>query len=804
MKKFGIILLGLAMVIGVNAQSMSDNQVTQKVAQLYSQGKSEMEIAKQLISQGATVEQLQRIQKQYQSGNLDMGNTTSTGNKNANQSKGGRLNNGEMRDTTLFINEDSYDALVKEAYKEQKAAQKRQNAIFGHDIFQKRKSQMRPQMNQATPKNYVLGAGDEVIIDVYGASQVQWTEVISPDGQITIKDFGPVHLAGLTIDAAARRLKNTVGQRYQNSQLSLSVGQTRSITVSVMGEVEIPGSYQLSAFATPMNALFVAGGVTKMGTLRNIKVYRDNKLINTIDIYGYLMDGKWDGDQRLEDGDAIIVGAYEELVQIRGKVKRPMYYEMAKGETVDKLLFYAGGFAGNAWTDGVRILRRNGNIGSHTVQNAQFGSFALMDGDSIGVDSIIPRLTNTVAIQGAVFRSGQYGISENLNTIKQLVEAAGLSENAYIKHAVLYRIKLDRTMAAVSINLEGILNGSVADVELKNEDQLFIPSEQKRLDKQYVIIHGEVFKPDTFKFAENETVEDLILRAGGLTEKASTSKVDISRRIFDADAESESKIKSETFTVKLNKDMEVGINGFTLEPFDEIYVRQSPAYGQQMNVSVRGEILFDGTYALKTQDDRLSDLVKAAGGLSSHAYPAGARLQRMMTEEEKLRRDQLIKMNKAASKKDSVNMDKLDLEDTYFVGIDLQAALKNPGSNEDIVLREGDILMIPSQNTTVKINGEVCYPNTVSYIAGKRVSYYAKQAGGYSGNARRFKTYVIYPNGKVGTRFSKIQPGSEIVVPSKPERKSNDTAQTMAIASSAASIASVAATIVTLIINTKK
>lgn len=790
------------MAIGMNAQSLSDSQVTQKVAQLYSQGKSEMEIAKQLISQGATVEQLQRIQKQYQNGNMNMGSTS--GSKNTNQIKSGRIDNGEMRDTTLFGDEDSYESLVKELYKEQKAAEKRQKAVFGHDIFQKRKSQMQPQMNQATPKNYVLGAGDEVIIDVYGASQVQWTETISPDGKITIKDFGPVHLAGLSIEAATRRLKNTVGQRYQNSHLSLSVGQTRSITVNVMGEVETPGSYQLSAFATPMNALFVAGGVTKMGTLRNIKVYRDNKPVNTIDIYGYLMDGKWDGDQRLEDGDVIIVGAYEELVQIRGKVKRPMYYEMAKGETVDKLLYYAGGFAGNAWTDGVRVLRRNGNIGTHTVQNAQFGSFALMDGDSIGVDSIIPRLTNTVSISGAVFRSGQYGISENLKTIKQLVEGAGLTERAYIKHAVLYRMKLDRTLAAVSINLEGIMNGTVADIELKNEDQLFIPSEQKRLEKQFVIVHGEVFKPDTFKFAENETVEDLILRAGGLTEKASTSKVDVSRRIFDADAEAESKIKSEIHTVKLNKDMEVGVAGFTLEPFDEVYVRQSPAYGKQMNVSVRGEILFDGTYALKTQDDRLSDLVKAAGGLTSHAYAAGARLQRTMTEEEKLRRDQLIKMNKGASSKDSVSIDKLDLEDTYFVGIDLQEAIKNPGSSEDIVLREGDVLMIPSQNTTVKINGEVCYPNTVSYISGKRALYYINQAGGYSSNARRLKAYVIYPNGKVGTRYSKIQPGSEIVVPSRPEKKSGNAAQAMAIASSAASIASVAATIVTLIINTRK
>lgn len=792
MKKIGIILLGLFLALSINAQSLSDSQVTQIAAKMYSKGKSEMDIAKELLAQGATMEQLQKLRKQLSEGKSLQKSAKETKSTSEYDDNFGREDNSEERDTALI------NRLIKEQAKPKKQ-------VFGHDIFSKKGTKMSPNTNQATPKNYTLGPGDEVIIDIFGASQVQWTETISPDGKITIDEFGPVQLGGLTIMDATRRLKNTVGQRYQSSQLTLSVGQTRSISVNVMGEVLVPGNYQLSAFATPMNALYMAGGITEIGTLRSIKIYRNNQQLANVDLYTYLMDGKMDGNIRLEDGDVVLVGAYEELVSIEGRVKRPMFYEMQKGETLDKLLYYAGGFSGEAYTSGVRLIRNNGSRGVHTVQNDNFATFALMDGDKVQVDSIINRVDNTISIYGAIFRPGQFGKSENLNTIRQLVEmAGGVTEDAFTKRAVLYRMKLDRTRQAVSIDLEGILNGNVADIELRNEDQLFVPSQQEKLNKQYVVVHGEVFRPDTFYYAEHESVEDLILRAGGLTEMASTSKVDISRRIINSGAEEESSIKTEVFTVRLKDNLEVGENGFLLEPFDEVYVRQSPAYGKQMNVQVRGEILFDGTYAMQTQDDRLSDLIKRAGGLSSHAYAQGARLLRRMTEEERIRREQLIKINNAASDRESVNMEKLDLGDTYYVGIDLQAALKNPGSNEDIVLREGDILMIPSMNSTVKINGEVCFPNTVSYIGGKRAYYYIKQAGGYSHRARRCKTYIIYANGKVGTRYQKVQPGCEIVVPGKSERKNSDAAQWVAISSASASMASVIATLTTVIINATK
>ena len=802
MNKIRTILVSLLILPLMQVMAITDQQIVQTALTLHQQGMTEQDIAKQLLRDGATLEQLQRVSRQ-----VNMMQQTGIGNQQAavsNQQTGAsRQNNGEQTPAT----NDQAMMIVQQMFGEQMPEEQPKLRVFGQDIFRTPDAQFQPNMNQATPKNYTLGAGDEVIIDIYGASQLHLTSTVSPDGAITIDGYGPVKLGGLTIIEATRRLKNTVGKRYQGSQIMLSLGQTRTITVNVMGEVTMPGSYQLSAFANVMNALYMAGGITDKGTLRQIRVFRQNQLLSQIDLYSYLMDGVLDGDVRLEDGDVVIVNTYNALTCIDGKVKRPMYYEMKQDETLDRLLYFAGGFSGEAYTDAVRVMRKNNGAQSvHTIRNADFASFRLMDGDSVDVAAILPRLKNTVEIQGAVFRPGFYGLDENVTTIRSLVAAAdGLSEDASATRAVLYRMQLDRTYLALAIDLKGILDGTTDDVELRNEDQLFVPSRKNELENLIVVIHGEVYQPDTFAYAHNESVEDLILRAGGLTEKASLSKVDIARRVIDPKAKEEMQIKTQLFTVELNDSLGLQEHGFLLEPYDEVFVRRSPAFGQQMNVRVQGEVLFEGTYTMKTQDDRLSDLVLQAGGLSSHAFTAGARLQRVMTEEEKLRRDQLLKMNKAASTKDSVNMEKLDLGDTYWVGIDLAEALANPGSDEDITLREGDVLIVPTVNNTVKINGEVLYPNTVSYIKGKNARYYIDQAGGYSNQARRTKAYIIYANGKVHPTFGgKIQPGCEIVVPSKPERQVGNATQWVSIASASASLASVAATLTTLIINATK
>lgn len=791
-KVFGIIA---SLVVCLSAMALTDQEVIKQAMTLHQQGMDEMGIARQLVTQGATIEQLQNLKKQLASGAMQSDGTTANGSDL--ETTKSRINNGESLSLELL-------------FAEQEEPEKQ---IFGRNIFRQDKENnstgktFEPQMNQATPQNYKLGADDEVIIDVYGASQLQVKQTISPDGKITIDGYGPIHLAGLTIQEATRRLKNTLGSRYQNCQILLSLGQTRSIMVNVMGEVIVPGSYRLSAFADVFNALTLAGGITESGTLRDIKVYRGGVQAASVDIYGFLMDGELKGNIRLEDQDVIIVSAYQEMVQVEGKVKRPMFYEMKKGETLDKLLYYAGGFSGDAYTDAISVSRKNaGGQSVKTVTNDHFEDFALMDGDSISVLALLPRLQNTVEVQGAVFRPGFYGLSDQVKTVRQLVDmASGLSEDASHGRAVLYRMKLDRTYQAVAIDLEGILNGNSADIELKNEDQLFVPSKKDQLEQQVVIIYGEVYKPDVYPYAEDESVEDLILRAGGLTQMASTSKVDIARRVFDPKAKEEAMIKTETFTVELNDNLGVGEHGFILQPFDEVYIRRSPGYGEQMNVSIHGEVVFGGTYAMKTKNDRISELVRAAGGLSRDAYAKGARLQRFMTEDERRRRDQLMEINKAANATNEVSLDKLELDTTYWVGIDLEAAIAHPGGDEDLVLREGDILVIPSINNTVKINGEVLYPNTVSYIEGKGARYYIDQAGGFSNQARRLRAYIIYSNGKVApTRHGKIMPGCEIVVPSKPERKANNATQWVGIASASASMASVVATLTTVIINATK
>ena len=556
----------------VYAMALTDQQVVQTALNLHAQGLTEMDIAKQLLKSGATVEQLQRLNQQMGAMQQTMGDQTNPANL---QNNGLRQNNGEAlptNDQTLDFTQPMFNAqlLSLEAQK---------SRIFGQDIFRTPDAQFQPNMNQATPKNYTLGAGDEVIIDIYGAGQLNIRSVISPDGTITIDGYGPVQLGGLTIIEATRRLKNTIGKRYQGSQIMLSLGQTRTITVNVMGEVTTPGSYQLSAFANVMNALYMAGGVTEKGTLRAIRIFRQNQLLSQVDLYSYLMDGVLDGDVRLEDGDVVIVNTYSALTCIDGKVKRPMYYEIKPDETLDRLLYFAGGFSGEAYTDAVRVMRRNNGAQSvHTIRNADFGSFRLMDGDSIDVAAILPRLKNTVEIQGAVFRPGFYGLDENVTTVSSLVAAAdGLSEDASATRAVLYRMQLDRTYLALAIDLQGILNGTTEDIQLRNEDQLFVPSRKNELENLIVVIHGEVYQPDTFAYAHNESVEDLILRAGGLTEKASVSKVDIARRVIDPKAKEEMQIKTQLFTVELNDSLGLNDHGFLLEPYDEVFVRHEDA-----------------------------------------------------------------------------------------------------------------------------------------------------------------------------------------------------------------------------------
>ena len=682
---------------------------------------------------------------------------------------------------------------------------KMKKKVFGRDIFNNKELSFEPNMNIATPQRYVLGPGDNVIIDVYGASQKTFNVVVSPDGEVTIEDFGPIKVSGLTVEQANAKVRSLLGTRYSSSKTKLTVGQTKTMMVNVMGEVKVPGTYTLSAFATVFHALYMAGGINDLGTLRNIKVYRQNRLVTVVDIYDYILNGKLTGNIRLMDNDVIVVGPYDCLVTISGKVKRPMIYEMKKSESVGSIIKYAGGFTGDAYTKAVRLLRKTGreysvfNIGEFDIN-----SFHLADGDSIGVDSIINRYENMVEIKGAIFRPGMYNIGKDINSVRTLIEhAEGLTEEAFTNRAIIHRMKSDRTLEVIAVDVKGIMDGSVADVPLKKNDVLFIPTKSEMQTKRTITIHGEVNYPGMYVYADHETLEDFILQAGGLKDKASIIKVDVARRILNPKAITNDSVIAKTYTFALKEGFVIdGTPGFELQPFDEVYVRKSPGYSHQQNIQVEGNVMFAGTYTLSSKNERLSDIIKKAGGVTDLAYVPGARLERRITPDERLRMQTVIKMAQMQSgKKDSLDMKKLDLGDTYYVGIELDKALKEPGGDADLVLREFDRIIVPEYNGTVKISGDVMYPNTVAYEKGRKAGWYINQAGGWGNRAKKSHTYIVYMNGtvaKVGHN-AKVRPGCEIIVPSKPESSGKSLTQWLSIGTSVASIATMIATMANLL-----
>ena len=817
-------------IADVSAQSMTDEQVLQFVAVEYQKGTSQAQIVTKLMQKGVDINQIRRVKQKYerQANNGGLGVKDITGEQISNDRL--RKNNGQTKEQpsgqmqkdklTNVEAKDKYTDLDPNYIQMQEEMQflfpdslsmmmlpkePEGRKVFGRDIFNNKELTFEPNMNIATPQNYRLGPGDAVYIDIYGASQKTVEATVTPDGTIVIEGFGPVQVSGLTVAQANARLKTTLGARYSSSKVRLTVGQTKTIIVNVMGEVKTPGTYTLSAFASVFHALYMAGGTNDIGTLRNIKVYRNNNLVTSVDIYDYILNGKLTGNVRLADNDVIVVGPYDCLVNVAGKVKRPMFYEMKKSESVGTVLKYAGGFTGDAYKKSVKVIRKAGSKYSiFNVGEFDVNTFKIEDEDSISVDSVIPRYSNMVEIKGAVFRPGMYQVGGDITGVRSLLEHAdGVTEDAFVQHAVMHRMKFDRTLEVIQVDIEGILSGRVADIPLKNEDVLYIPSKKDLLEQQTLTIHGEVLYPGTYTYADNTTVEDLIIQAGGLTDAASVMKVDVSRRITDKQAISVSDTIANTFSFRLKDGFVIdGTPGFTLQPYDEVYVRTSPGFSAQKNVTVEGEVLFGGTYTLAKKTQRLSEIIKQAGGLTTTAYAKGARLERQLTPEERARMEQVLKMARAkAGDSDTLNINKLDVGNTYYVGINLDKALAEPGGNYDIVLREGDKITIPEYTNTVKISGDVMYPNTVSFRKGKNVAYYVDQAGGWGSRAKKSRTYIIYMNGTVARIGNgvKPEPGCEIVVPSKPANSRMTTTEVVALASGTASIATMIATLVNLL-----
>lgn len=789
------LIVGLFLLFcGTLMAQMSDEQVVREAKKHQEAGMSQSQIFQELTRKGVTTSQLQRIRAQMSSQSIPSSST-------------------EQEATTQGTRTDAFDSgtFVNRREPDPQDALPAHQRVYGHDFFTRSNLTFAPNMNMPTPANYVLGPGDEIIIDVWGDSELNLKYAITPDGYITVPGLGRIEVSGMTVERATARIRNQFATIYSDLDsatphtfLGVSVGNTRTIKVNVMGEVVQPGTYTLTSFASAFHALYAAGGPNRIGSLRTIQVFRDGKAIRTIDLYEYLMDGNSMSDITLTDGDIIKVNPYGVLAQITGQVKRPMKYEMRVDETLSDLVRYAGGFAGKAYKSNV-LVNRHGDTGmeSFTVSDSHYAVFGLHDGDVVEVGDILDKYSNAVTIEGAVNRPGKYAIGEELITLKDLINIAqGTTGDAYLYRALLYREKEDLTRTVESIDLVALMGDKISDITLRKNDRLFVPSIMGLMETFTVYVGGEVRNPGEFTYAENLSVEDIILRAGGLNESASTARVDVYRRIKRPGSTIATAENSEVFVFSLEDGlMTTEIKSFTLEPYDQVVVRRSPNYETQQNIYVEGEVLFKGQYAKQYKDERLSSFIERAGGLTDFAYVKGARLSRRLTAAERARTMKALEAS-VKIERDSTFLEEGPDLSTQYVGIDLEKAMKNPGGEDDIILREGDVLTVPSFVGTVKVSGGVLYPNTITYKKGMNLNAYIKQAGGYSRLAMKGKPYVVYMNGKVAIgRRAKIEPGCEIVVPEKPDREPLSTG---AVVSLSTTIASTLATLTLLIINVFK
>ncbi len=799
--------------------SMTDEQVAKYISREVTKGTSQSKIVTNLFKKGVTTAQLSRARKLLET-QRDAVATTPVVNRTRDAEKHQEKINPQTKNyepvnnigLQNFTALDSLDIIARQLVPEKK--------IFGHDIFNNENLTFEPNVNMPTPVNYILGAGDQVIIDVWGASQKTFDTTISPDGMIVIDEIGPIRLAGMTVEKARAAVKAKLGQYFGDSSFNVSLGNIRTIMVQVVGEVTMPGSYSLGGLSSAFNALYAAGGVTETGTLRNIKVYRNNKIIAVVDVYDYLVNGNASSDVRLQDKDLIVVGTYECLVKAEGQIKRPMYYEMRPTESVKQLINFAGGYANKAYTKNVKLIRKTGTEYSiHTVEEFDMGGFNICDGDELQVDSINARYSNMVEVRGAVMHPGQFQLGNKIQSVRELVNAAdGLREDAYTVRAVMHRQKEDLTLEMINIDIKGIVDGTSADVPLKKNDLLFIPSKNEMRSDWNFKVKGEVVYPGQYPFAENTTLQDIILLSGGLTDAASLAQVDVYRRIINRHAKQDNQKIADHFTFSLDENYNITSDTiFHLRPYDEIVIRKNPNYEEQKTVTVKGCINFAGTYVITKKNYRLSDLIKEAGGFSSLAYSEGAKLTRRLTPDEIIQRDNALRRAQTQLYEESLANDKninfeiadtlltlkMGLDDTYPMAIDLAQALAEPGGPHDVILQEGDSLNIPQYSNIVKVKGEVAFPISMNYKKGEKLSYYIKHAGGYSDKAIKRGVYIIYANGSVAkadkNSRATVKPGCDIIVPTKELANKMTTAEKMSLGTSTASLAAVIVSILNLV-----
>ena len=802
MKKFLLVffLTFLTSTIA-DAQSMNDEAVVEYVRSGVKQGKTQQQLYKELMLKGVTKEQLLRIKDKYEQEKQRQEQT---------------VKSGEQIDTQRINPEKRDDVAPAQDDNKKIDAPEDGIKVFGRDIFKTSNLTFEPSMNIATPVNYRLGPGDQLVIEVWGASESNITQKVTPDGYITIPDVGPINVNGLTVQAASNKIRGELSKIYAgmastnvnlSTNVKVSLGQIRTIQVNIMGEVARPGTYALSSFSTVFHALYKAGGISRLGSLRNIKVVRGGRTVATVDVYDYIINGRSHSDIRLQEGDVILASPYEALVLIQGKIKRPMYYEMKSSESIKTLIDYAGGFSNDAYSSAVTVERNNTKERTIcTVDDMNYSVFNIKDGDIVSVGAILDRYDNRIEIKGAVYRPGFYELGQEIQTVRDLIgKADGLLEDAFTNRGVLHRENPDRSLEVVSVNVKGILNGTEPDITLQKNDVLFIPSIYDLEAKGTIEISGEVFSPGVFPYAANTKLEDLIIMAGGLTESASTVRVDVTRRINDPKSTKKNKELSKTYTFGVKDGFVIeGDPGFILEPYDQVFVRRSPGYSPKIKVTIMGEVEFEGSYSLNERNERLSDVIARAGGLTSFAYIQGARLERVMTVEEYEQAKDMLTMiasNNSIEGNDSIKIP--ELTRTYPVGIDMVEIMKNPHSDIDPVLQDGDVIVIPQMMTTVNVSGSVRKPNTIVYNPKMKLKDYISEAGGYAERARKSGTFILYPNGHIkelgrNASAKDIMGGSRIIVPQKGKSQWNLGTTLSTVTTSVSMLAVIASLINTL------
>lgn len=788
----------------VKVDELSDVQILQMIKRAESIGYNESQLEQMAAAQGMKQEEVQklrvRVDKIRKQGSRttvqNRDSTTNTSRENTETIDGGAIDNDKK-------------------ITDEEAGPK----IFGSELFKNGKITFEPNLRIATPKGYIIGPDDKLLIDLSGDNEASYDLQVSPDGVINLQYVGRIAVGGLSIEQATSKIRNAMASTYPSlrsgrTNVAINLGNIRSIKIVMTGQVTKPGTYTLSSLATVYNALYASGGPSKNGSFRKIEVIRNNKVVTTIDVYDFLLKGIQRNNIRLQDQDVINVPVFENRVEIAGEVKIAAFFEVVSGERLQDLIGFAGGFTPQAYTARIKALQNTDKERRLIdVNAADFSTYETKNGDKYVVEAILDRFENKIEISGAVFRPGFYALNNGITLKGLITKAEGLTEDAFLNRGYISRLNPDNTLALISFDVAKVLAGTVQDIPLQREDKVTINSLFDLRDEYKVSIQGEVRAPGTFDYAENINLGALIQMAGGFKEEATPNRIEISRRIRNSDSLSKSAVTAELFIVNIDPRLKLEDDAFTLKPFDIVTVRSAAGYTVQKQVKLEGEVLYPGTYTITSKDERISDVIKRAGGLTPFGYAEGASLKRPGAEKVNPEDKNAINTNgddkmkllnlKRAEETGAEDKLKPDVErlliQSDLVGISLDRILRKPYSKFDLIVEDGDVIRVPRQLQTVKVTGEVLNPNSIVFSPSKSFKQYVNGAGGFTSNALKRGAYIKYANGAVeaGGKFlffnnyPKVKPGAEILVPKKAEKEKLSAQSWIGIGTAVASLAAI-------------